>query len=115
MRLEVGKQVSPKSIAHKGIDLDGLVHTMNEARGRSQIIIRSLEVRDLLSHNDNDPLQESGVSVSVACMPAPLLRVVCRRSRRYNAVVSTGVAGVGDVTCPHIATKERRHEHALRR
>ena len=29
-------------------------------------------------------------------MPTPLFRVVCRRSRRYNAV-SPGVAGVGDV------------------
>lgn len=86
----------------------------NSSRGIGTLRIRPWCVRGLLSHNDNDPLQESGVSVSVACMPAPLFRVVCRRSRRYNAV-STGVAGVGDVTCPHIATKERRHEHALRR
>jgi hypothetical protein len=78
MRLEVGKQVSPKSIAHKGIDLDGLVHTMNEARGRSQIIIRSLEVRDLLSHNDNDPLQERGVALLPRRLKPWLLSLLSR-------------------------------------
>jgi hypothetical protein len=45
---------------------------------------------------------------------APMLRVVGPRSQRYNAV-STGVAGAGDVTVPRIATRERRHDHALRR
>ena len=45
---------------------------------------------------------------------APMLRVVGPRSQRYNAV-STGVAGVGEVTIPRIATRERRHDHALRR
>ena len=45
---------------------------------------------------------------------APMLRVVGPRSQRYNAV-SPGVAGAGDVTVPRIATRERRHEHALRR
>ena len=44
----------------------------------------------------------------------PMLRVVCPRSRRYNAVY-TSLAGAGDVTFPRIATRERRHEHALRR
>jgi len=46
MRLEVGKQASRRPVAPSGTDVDGLVHTMNEARDRPQIIIRSLEVHD---------------------------------------------------------------------
>ena len=45
---------------------------------------------------------------------APMLRVVCPRSRRYNAF-STGLASAGDVTFPRIAPRSRRHDHAIRR
>ena len=40
-------------------------------------------------------------------LPAPLCRVVYRRSRRYNAL-STGGAGAGDVPYPRLATRTRR-------
>jgi hypothetical protein len=43
-----------------------------------------------------------------------LVRVVCPRSRRYNAF-STGLAGAGAVPCPRSATRERRQDHAIRR
>src|SRR5262249_36206206 len=52
--------------------------------------------------------------VSVAGPPAPRGRVVLRRSRRYNAL-ATGGAGAGDVPCPRMATRTRRHAYALRR
>src|SRR5262250_988212 len=39
-------------------------------------------------------------------------RVVCSRSRRYNAV-SISVVGAGDSTCSSIATRSWRHHHAI--
>ena len=38
LSLEVGKRASPKPFAQSGAELDGLVHTMYEARDRPQII-----------------------------------------------------------------------------
>jgi len=80
----------------------------------SQALHSGETVRELLTHSDNDPLQQRTISVSVAGPPASCGRVVCRRSRRYNAL-STGGAGAGDVPCPRIATRTRRHAYALRR
>ena len=46
-----------------------------------------------------DPILPNNLTI-----PAPVLRVVCPRSRRYNAL-STGLAGVGDETFPSLATR----------
>ena len=49
MRLEIRKRVSPRPFAESGADLDGLVHSMDGARDRPRIIIRTLKVHDRIS------------------------------------------------------------------
>ena len=43
------------------------------------------------------------------------LRQISAHVQSGNITDSTGLAGVGDVTCPSIATRERRQDQAMRR
>jgi hypothetical protein len=54
MRLEIRKRVSPRPFAESGADLDGLVHSMDGARDRPRIIIRTQQVHDHAESADTE-------------------------------------------------------------
>src|SRR5215470_15668491 len=87
-----------------------------QAAPLERVVAHVGDVGQAKPHLEHNPLSLLGTchATPIRKLNDLVFRVVCSRSRRYNAF-STGLASAGDVTCPRIATRERRQDHAIRR
>ena len=118
-RPTLGRPSLRQTREHKELYEPFILHPLMRARGAavSSPVLAATSLQRTLRHRrlhrdvrPPSPHQSAARSriapraASTLTMPAPILRVVCPRSRRYNAL-STGLAGVGDATFPSIATR----------